>query len=55
MAELVYTNAPADVGHYTWSEKSEVKMRRAKPRPHSLGQCINKGNAEKSCAGSAVA
>ena len=46
---------PADANRYTSSEMSAVKMRRAKPRPHSLDQRIYKGNAEKSCAGSAVA
>ena len=46
---------PADTERYTSSEMRAVKIRRAKPRPHSLRQSINKGNAEERCAGLAVA
>ena len=45
---------PADTERYTWSKMSVVEIRRAKPRPHNLDQCIYKSNAEERCAGSVV-
>ena len=45
---------PADAWRYTSSKISDVEIRRAKPRPHNLDQCIYKSNAEERCAGSAV-
>jgi hypothetical protein len=40
---------------YTSNGISEVKIRRAKPRPHNQGQSIYKTNAVVRCACSAVA